>query len=292
MTTVADRMENIKTIFQDAKDHAEAVEDTNELIIYLENTRPNDSSVGRANPEFISVAYEGASMGLALKDFSDSAPLKHWNSFMNVSENHAAHICVGLGWAVALQKPSDLSFLNTLNPMMRFRVWDGCGYYDGMFRQRQTIKNQIRHGYISENSFQAYDQGLGRCLWYLCKGDETKIPEMLQQFSSSRHPDLWRGVGIACAYVGGCGEVIFKTLSSAAQQHRVQLGIGAAMAAKARIHANSITKDIELACNAWCNLSAQQATRLMVKTEASANDSFNAWLLQMETEIKNSNAVI
>lgn len=290
MNPVADKMEIIKTIFQDAKTYAEEQDDVTELIRYLENT----------NSEFRSVAYEGASMGLALKDFSDIAPhynipsfqpskihLNRWNSFMNVSQNHAAHICVGLGWAIAQAKPADLSFVNALNPIMQFRVWDGCGYYDGFFRQRQTIQNQNRLDYISEKYFQGYDQGLGRCLWYLCKGDVTKIPEMIQQFSGSRHADLWRGIGIACAYVGGCGPSAdrFNTLSLSAGQHRVQLAIGAAMVAKARIHANSITKDIELVCNIWCNLNAQQAMSITVKTEASADSSFTKWLLQMETEL-------
>ena len=61
------------------------------------------------------------------------------------------------------------------------------------------------------------------------------------------------------------------------------------MAAKARILANSITKDIELACNAWCNISAEEAMRIAVKTETAAGGSFTGWLLQMETEIMNSN---
>ena len=283
MNTVADRMEIIKTVFQDAKDYAEAVEDTNELLSHLENT----------NPEFRSVAYEGASMALALKDFvrmdsfgANDNSLKRWNAFMNVSENHAAQVYIGLGWAAAQEKRAALSFMNTHNPVMQLRVWDGCGYYDGIFRQRHTVKSQIRHDYIPENSYTMYDQGLGRCLWYLCKGDETKIPEMIKQFSSSRHPDLWRGLGIACAYVGGCDAMIFKTLSASAGQDRTQLGIGAAMAAKARILANSVTKDIELACNAWCDLSAQDAMHMAVKTETSAGSSFTTWLLQMETEMQ------
>jgi len=318
MNTVADRMEIIKTIFQDAKDKALAQDDVEELIRHLSTT----------NPEFISVAYEGASMGLALKDFTNMkppfippkgekpengfsyTPLRGegglWNSFMNVSENHAAQMYIGLGWAVAQEKKtapfyspeggnsgdasSQIPPSGGGGALMQFRLWDGCGYYDGLFRQRQTIKNQIRHDYIPAAAYQMYDQGLGRSLWYLCKGDETKIPEMIRQFSSSRHPDLWRGVGIACAYVGGCGETIFKTLSSSAEKHFLQLGIGAAMAAKARILANSITKDIDHACKAWCNLSAEEATRIAIKTEGTSGGSFPLWLSQMETEMMKSNS--
>src|ERR1044071_7369080 len=86
-----------------------------------------------------------------------------------------------------------------------------------------------------------------------------------------RSIDLWRGVGIACSYVGGSDENILRKLFSSAQKNYVQLSIGAAMVAKSRTHANSITKDIELACNVWCNLSVQDPTLLAFKEESSAD---------------------
>ena len=276
-STIESRMENIKAIFQDGKNFASQSDSINTLTQCLE----------KINPEFRSVAYEGASMALALKDLTNNNALKRWKELLGVSQNHAGQIHIGLGWAIGEARPQDFFFMNSIDPKIEFRVWDGCGYYDGIFRQRQTIKNKTRQENISEKNYKAYDEGVGRSVWYNCKGDPIKVSAMIQTFPSSRQADLWRGVGIACTYVGGSDESVLKELFTLAEKHSVQLSIGAAMVAKSRTLANSITKDVELSCNTWCNLSTQEAMQLTIKTE-SANNSFTAWLQLMESEIMNS----
>jgi hypothetical protein len=280
-------MENIKIIFEDAKNYATGCDDLEALIKHIENT----------GSEFRSVAYEGAAMSLALKDFSRKEPLRIpnneltlWNSLLKISRHHEGQVYTGLGWAVAQAKPDDLSFMNTINNKMEFRVWDGCGYYDGIFRQRQTIKNQTRQEYISENNFKPYDEGVGRSMWYNGKGDPTKVAEMIQTFSVSRQDDLWRGIGIACSYAGGCDENILKNLFSLAESNAVHLSLGAAMVAKFRSQSNTITKYIERACKIWCNLSVQDAELLFSEAELSA-DSFESFLSKMESGITNISSV-
>lgn len=277
---ISGRMENIRIVFQDSKRFASEYENIDTLIKHLENL----------DSESRSVAYEGASMSLALKDFFAGNSLTLWNSLLSVSSQHAGQIHIGLGWAIAEAKPDDLSFMNSINPKIEFRVWDGCGYYDGLFRQRQTIKNQTRQEYVSEKNFKAYDEGIGRSVWYNCKGDAIKVAEMIQTFSPPRHHDLWRGVGIACSYVGGGDESILKNIFSLAEKNAVQLCIGTSMVAKSRSLANTVTKDIELACNVWCHLSAHKAMVLAVKAE-SGGDSFESFLSQMEKYIMNAHGM-
>lgn len=281
MSIIENKMHSIRTIFQDARDFAMGEENIDAIVKQL----------SQQDSDFNSVAYEGASMSLALKDFTDNNTLKRWDALLNVSEAHAGQIHIGLGWAIAKSKPADLSFMETINPKFRFRVWDGCGYYDGLFLQRQPIKNHLRADYITEKEFSAYDEGIGRSLWYACKGDVDLLPEMIQPFASARHSDLWRGIGIACSYVGGCDESSLKKLLSLANEHRIQLSIAAAMVAKSRTHANRITKDIELACNVWCHLSVHDAMQLTVKAD-STFESFTKWLATMETAITNTSNVI
>lgn len=271
---VASKMENIKNVFQDAKEYASKQEGLDELIGYLETK----------DPEFRSVAFEGASMELGLQDFLKNNSLKTWKTFMTRSKIHAPQVHIGLGWAIAQEK-HNTSVLNEIESNMLFRVWDGCGYYDGIFRQRQTIKSQNRLDYIPEKDFQAYDQGLGRSLWYICKGDESKIPGMIQPFPPTRHSNLWRGIGIACSYVGGCKSDKLNTLLSLSGKYRTQLGIGAALVAKSRLQSMLITKDIELACKIFCNLNLEEAMSATIKTEDLTNFAFESWLEKMEMEI-------
>lgn len=151
---IEQKMETIKSIFQNAQEQASAL-DINELIEFLQTTEK----------EFLPVAYEGAAMTLALNDFNESDSITKWKQLLDGSKKYSRQIYIGMGWAVAQQKKSELSFLDQLSYNMQFRLWDGCGYYDGIFRQRQSIKGQRRSENIQPKYFQAYDEGLGRSIW-------------------------------------------------------------------------------------------------------------------------------
>ena len=275
------RTEKIKTIFQSSKEFCNKEDDLAIIISHLENT----------DPEFRSIAYEGASMALALKDLAAGNTLNHWRSLLEgPGSKHAVQAHAGLGWAFAEQGSSPLPFFETLGPLMPFCVLNGCGYYDGIFKQRQTIKNkkipEAFHGQLLE----AYDQGIGRSLWYSCNGNETKISEIIQTFSSDRHPALWRGIGIACIYVGGCDEIKLRSLLSCAGNYHTQLAVGAIFVARSRIQANTLTPDVELACRVWCNLSTQEALLLNLKSEpdvySNPHDAYAMWISQMEKGVR------
>lgn len=274
---VESKIETIRTIFQDAKTFAQAHHDCEMLINYLENT----------STEFRSVAYEGAAMAIAQKDFLTGNTSFNWNQLVSAAGNQSGHVHVGLGWAVAATPNVELSFINTIHPMMQFRIWDGCGYYKGVFKHRMAVKNQLRPEFLKTKDFQAFDQGLGRSLWYCFKGDIEKVAQVIQNFSVSRHADLWRGVGIASVYVGGCDESTFQSLSTYAGKFNNQLAIGVSMVARSRILANSFTSDTETACNVWCNMNAKEVMELAINLASSAH-SFESWLTKMENEITNS----
>ena len=141
--------------------------------------------------------------------------------------------------------------------------------------------------YISEKNYNAYDEGIGRSIWYICKGDETKVSEMIQQFSLDRHSDLWRGIGIACSFVGGFEEATLKALLASAGKHSVQLGIGAAMVAESCIEADCLTNDIDLANRLFNNLSAEEAMKITLKNKSVIDFSLRDFILQMESDLKN-----
>lgn len=237
--------------------------------------------------EFRAVAFEGVAMGLALKDLVDGN-LQRWRSFMRASDqSYAPHVHVGLGWAIAKRKLPSLIFLDTLNPLMLYRVIDGCGCYDGIFKQIQTVQNKVRPEYIEGKNVDAYDQGIGRSLWSICKGDSDNINDLIQSFSPSRHANLWRGVGIACSFVGGCSESTLNALFFSASNHSLQLALGAAIVAKSRIQTNSLTKDLELTCRTWCNHSVLQVRTIAEEPPYTIipEDAYKQWLRKMETQL-------
>ena len=272
---ISRRMEKIRFAFQHALQFSSS-NDEQSIDTYLNGV----------DPEFRAVAYEGASMSFALKDLHDRA-LMDWRAFMRRSEQaYVPHVHVGLGWAIAKLKLSSLIFLDTLKPSMIFRVLDGHGYYDGVFRQVQTINNQRRPVPVDPIHHSSYDQGVGRSLWYSAGGDVARVSEAVRAFSTDRHPALWRGVGVAAAFVGGCDEHKLDSLLENSADQRKNLIFGAAMAIKARVATNTISADTALACQVLLNLSAKTISHVIFGLESISDEESYSQFLSRLNEIE------
>lgn len=168
------------------------------------------------------------------------------------------HLGIGLGWAFAKAETSPYPFLASLDPRLRPMVFDGMGYYYALFRGRRTIKNREVPAEIQEADLGSFDQGVGRRLWYHCKGKVSALTDLLHTFPSERHQDLWRGVGIASAYVGGLKQNQLERLLSFSANFKDQLESGVSLAAKTRMGADNITEDVRLACQVICKKTLEE----------------------------------
>ena len=171
---------------------------------------------------------------------------------------------------------------------MNHRVADGCGYYDGSFRQRQTVINQQVPVYLPEAKMPMYDQGIGRSLWYTNNTDISNIRTKIESFPASRHASLWRGMGIAVAYVGGCDEHTLTTLWEYAATNGIQLARGAALAVRSRMLANTTTKDTDQCSRLWFRLSANAANLFSSDPNIDNEATYFNWVMQMQEGLANS----
>ncbi len=269
MNSALQKTEKIRAVFLETQLFYAKHDNMPALIEYLQHTEK----------EFSSIAYESASMAIALKDFeADTFPLE-WLLFANgPAAVHHAQVYVGLGWAIAKSNVPFLNAVEKLNTQFYFRIADGCGYYDGSFKRRQTILNQQQPAYLPASALSMYDQGIGRSIWYTEKTDVHQIRTKIESFAVGRHGDLWRGVGIAVAYVGGCDNADLKTLWQYAAINGFQLACGAALAAGARLMANTMTPDTNRCSRLWFTLTVANA--VMVHEDAYCN-----WIKQMEEKL-------
>ncbi len=269
MNSALQKTEKIRAVFLETQLFYAKHDNMPALIEYLQHTEK----------EFSSIAYESASMAIALKDFeADTFPLE-WLLFANgPAAVHHAQVYVGLGWAIAKSNVPFLNAVEKLNTQFYFRIADGCGYYDGSFKRRQTILNQQQPAYLPASALSMYDQGIGRSIWYTEKTDVHQIRTKIESFAAGRHGDLWRGVGIAVAYVGGCDNADLKTLWQYAAINGFQLACGAALAAGARLMANTMTPDTNRCSRLWFTLTVANA--VMVHEDAYCN-----WIKQMEEKL-------
>jgi hypothetical protein len=214
-------------------------------------------------PELQGFAFEGAAMALTLLD--GLLPGMGGRLRIFLDGEGAAHpymLYVGAGWALArlpwLRWRADV-FLANLDPLLRWLAMDGYGFHQGYFYWPRSVGRQERPRGLSAYAGRAFDQGLGRSLWFVEGADVSRIPFTVASFAAPRHADLWSGVGLACAYAGGVDRSRIELLREAAGPYAAQLAQGAAFAAKTRQRAGNPAPHTESACQVLCGLSAEAA---------------------------------
>ncbi len=238
----------------------------------LENTEPAtlEMRLEMIEREWRGFAYEGAAMALGLLDRLTPWNRRRWSSFVaSCGAPHLYMAHIALGW-VAARLPVRMGlWWAQLDPLLRWLVLDGYGFHEGYFRWPSTVVRRAvprkLHGYARR----AFDQGLGRSLWFVEGADSSRIAATIATFAVSRQADLWSGVGLACAYAGGSCEAAINALRRFAGSYQLQLAQGVAFAAKARQRAGNPAAHTELACNVLCGLTAEEAAEL---TDAALED--------------------
>lgn len=271
--SVAGNMETIRTIFRQVQDTFSGSADMALLHSFEE--------------DFRGIAYEAASMGLALADLKAGEELRNWNNFFQTQgRGYGIQIHIGLGWALAQEQIDPAPFLPPLQPILRYRVLDGYGYYEGTFRKRKSVLSQQGLNLPDATATGAYYQGLGRSLWYTCGAKAEEVKQAIDKFPAERQRDLWRGAGIAVAYVGGASEPLLQSVLTAAHTYHAALKAGAVMALVSREQANFIMPDTALCCNTWTGKTATDLLsinrQLLSEISLNAPNAYAWWIEKLE----------
>lgn len=201
MSSIAERIDLIVSTFQKGRELEASASSIDELI----------SDLNKIEPRYRSVGFEGASMGIAISKKFD------WAEFHEKADQHSTQIHIGLGWAIGEQDWNVAESLESIDPEMHAKVLDGVGYWFGLFRRRLTIRTQGIPEQITAEFQSGFDNGVGRSIWYISKGDPEMALKIINSFPEERIADLWFGIGVASTYVGGCSEDLtseLKALSS------------------------------------------------------------------------------
>jgi hypothetical protein len=207
--------------------------------------------------------YEGAAMGLGVLDRLTPWRRDRWLRFVRgpgASHVYMAH--VGLGWVVARFGGRIGLWWERLDPLLRWLVLDGYGFHEGYFHWRRTIVARAIPRQLTGYAVRAFDQGLGRSLWFVCGADALRLGQAIRAFAAARQADLWGGAGLACAYAGGAAEPEIRSLARLAGSFRPQLAQGAAFGAKARQRAGNCGSHTETACLLLCGMRSARAALL------------------------------
>ena len=236
-------------------------------------------------------AFEGSAMGLALLDCFTPWRKDRWRTFTEgLAKPHIYMMHVGLGWALARLHRGVTSYLSQLDPLLGWLAVDGYGFHEGYFNWPQYIERRAIPSHLDGYERRVFDQGLGRSLWFVKGADVAAVASAIDTFPSERHDDLWSGVGLACAYAGGCGGNAIESLRAAADGYLPALAQGVAFAAKTRQRAANLNSHTETVCRLICGHSAEATAAI---TDAALEDlhgedglpAYEVWRRRIQNKI-------
>jgi hypothetical protein len=206
-------------------------------------------------------AVEGAAMGCAVADalpFRDRSFATHMRAY-DREFSYLTH--VGAGWALARIPWRRAQIFASLDPIHHWLAYDGMGFHDTYFRHRRVLTGwrRIRSGY----AVRAYDQGVGRALWFVTGGSAAAATELISGFTAPRRSDLWSGLGLAMAYAGPVDDNEIIAAFSAGGANRHHFAQGAAFACEARVRARHIPVHTELAARIVSGIGADELSALV-----------------------------
>jgi len=219
-------------------------------------------------------AYEGAAMALAILD-----RMTPWNRgrvqrFLDgPGGDHLYMVHVGVGWAMARLRKGGRRTIASLDPLLRWLAWDGYGFHEMYFHgggghREDTAHRAVAHmidlrpAWLEGYEGRAFDQGVGRCLWFVGGAQPERIVAMMEGFPANRRSDLMSGVGLAATYAGGGQDGAVEQLARMTGKYRAELALGAAFAAKARLRSGHVPAHTDDACAILCGISVAEAGRV------------------------------
>ncbi|GAA4549701.1 DUF1702 family protein [Amycolatopsis samaneae] len=230
-------------------------------------------------PEQRGFAYEGATMGCSILDAMPGGGRNRTRELLEgPGKPHIFLTYIGIGFAMArLPRPLWKNILPELSevpyhPTMSWLAVDGYGFDRAYFDTRRWVDERAEpepYPWAGRPDYfpRAFDQGVGRALWFINGGDPRAVAEAVKRFPEQRQADLWSGVGLAATFAGGCDRAGLAELRRSSGPHHAELALGAVFAVKARTFSSFVPRHTHAAAGALTDLTVEAAVELADRTE-------------------------
>ena len=239
--------------------------------------------------QFRGFAYQGAAMALALRDGLPFGAHDNVARFLaGQAQDHVYMVYLGIGQAMARLPRFRWPDAGSLDPLLQWLVLDGYGFQQGCRHPRRYVHDQHRPSLESwpagaEDWYaqHAFDQGVGRALWFIAGTDPEAAADLVDRFPPERRPDLYGGVALGATYGGGAGEHELERLRDRAGAYRSDLAPGSAFGAAARLRAGLLTDGTRIATEVFCGATPEEAAQVCADTRPAADadglPAYEAW---------------
>jgi hypothetical protein len=285
----AGRLEVIGRAFVHGYDCALVARDADDLV----------ASLSLVATELLGFAYEGAAMATTLLDQLSLRRSTRWADLLEAGgEPHIYMLHVGAGWAFARLPRGTRrleAHLASSDPLLGWLAVDGYGFHHGFFGSTRALAGW-RPRFTRPYGARAFDQGLGRSLWFVEGTGTEGVARRIASFDRDRRSDLWSGLGLACAYAGIASAAQLERLGTLAGADLPHLRQGVAFAAAARARAGHVAEHTEQTCQVLCGRSAAELADL---TEDVRNDlgaaptshDYERWRQKLASHVATSRAL-
>jgi hypothetical protein len=219
-------------------------------------------------------AYEGATMAYTVRDaMAGGRGHLARDLLRGPGVPHTFLTYIGIGFAMArLPRPLWKKVLPDLTgtpyyPTMSWLAVDGFGFDRAYFDMPRWVNRQDRpepYPWLGRPDYfpRAFDQGVGRALWFIHGGRSMDVAASVGAFAAGRQADLWSGVGLAATFAGGFDPDGLVALGQKAGEYRPHMAQGAVFAAKARDFSGFVPPHTEAAVQALAGMSTVAAAAM------------------------------
>ncbi|MYV65380.1 DUF1702 family protein [Streptomyces sp. SID2131] len=246
-------------------------------------------------------AYEGATMACAIRDTMGPKGHRTRDLLQGGGRPHIFLNYIGIGFAMAkLPRPLWKKLVPDLTepdlyPAMSWLCVDGYGFDRAYFDTDTWVGEQrldTPYDWDGDPSYwqRAFDQGVGRALWFIHGGHTANVSAAVRAFAGGRQADLWSGVGLAATFAGGSTAADLAALREEAGAFSGHLAQGSVFAAKARHHAGFVPEHSQIAVHAFTGHTVEAAARLADDCEVSApqlgvGPAYEVWRAKVRTQL-------
>lgn len=157
-------------------------------------------------------------------------------------ERYPLLVHAGTGLAMSKLSWREKAITGALDPFYRWLAYDGMGYHNVYFQQEKTLNSPKR--ILADYASHAYDQGVGRGIWFVSGADIDKAAALVDGMTADRRADIWSGIGLATCYAGPADESVFLDGYQLAGPYGEWFAQGIAFACSARIGDQSMPEPI------------------------------------------------